>query len=64
MTRSQIKKLNYSEKVKLSNQKHKSGSYTTEAITAQTILWEDSWKSIQLNNEPDPFYYEPFSLED
>ena len=64
MTRSQIEKLSYQEKVALSNKKRKSGIYTAEALTAQIILWEESWKSVQFNNEPDPFDYEPFSMED
>ena len=64
MTRSQIEKLSYQEKVALSNKKRKSGSYTAEALTAQIILWEESWKSIQQNNEPNSFDYEPFSMED
>lgn len=64
MTRSQIEKLSYQEQIALSNKKRKSGSYTAEALTAQIILWEESWKSIQQNNEPNPFDYEPFSMED
>ena len=63
MTRSQIEKLSYQEKIALSNKKRKSGSYTAEALTAQIILWEESWKAIQPNNE-NPFDYEPFSMED
>lgn len=38
MTRSQIKKLSHNEKVKLSNKRRKSGSYTVEALTAQILL--------------------------
>lgn len=64
MTRSQIKKLSHNEKVKLSNKRRKSGSYTVEALTAQILLWEESWASVQIINEPDPFDYEPFSMED
>ena len=64
MTKCQIKNLSYSEKVKLSNKRYQSGSYTAEALVAQELLWEDRWDSIQIINEPNPFDYEPFSMEE
>lgn len=64
MTKSQIQLLTHNEMLTLANQKNKKGSFTTLAILAQEVLWEDSWSSIKITNEPNPFDYEPFSMED
>lgn len=64
MTKRQIQKLSHPEKIKISKNRCKSGCYTTEALIAQELLWEESWASIQIINEPNPFDYEPFSMEE
>ncbi len=64
MTENQIRKLSYEEQLKLANRKNKRGSYTALALLAQIVMWEDSWASIEIINEPDPFDYDPFSMED
>ena len=64
MTKNEIRQLSRKEQIKLSNLKKKNGNYTALALFVQEILWEDSWASVAITNEPNPFDYEPFSIED
>lgn len=64
MYKSQIKNLSTIEKQKLSIERKKNGSYTSEALFAQELLWEESWASLKIINEQNPFDYEPYSIED
>ena len=64
MTKNEIRQLSHKEQIKLSNLKKKNGNYTALALFVQEILWEDSWASVEIINEPNPFDYEPFSIED
>lgn len=64
MTKNEIRQLSHKEQIKLSNLKKKNGNYTSLAIFVQEVLWEDSWASVEITNESNPFDYEPFSMED
>ena len=64
MTKNEIRQLSHEEQIKLSNLKKKNGNYTALALFIQEILCEDSWASVEIINEPNPFDYEPFSIED
>lgn len=63
MTKSQIRLLSHNEQVNLAKQRNKKGIFTSLALLSQEVLWEDSWASVEIINEPDPFDYDPFSME-
>lgn len=64
MYKSQIKNLSTTEKQKLSIERKKNGPYTSKALIAQELLWEESWASLKIINEQNPFDYEPYNIED
>ena len=64
MTKNEIRQLSQKEQIKLSNLKKKNGNYTALALFVQEVIWEDSWASVEIINEPNPLDYEPFSIED
>lgn len=63
MIKNEIQQLSHEEQIKLSNLKKKNGNYTALALFVQEVLWEDSWASVEIINEPNPFDYESFSME-
>ena len=64
MTKPQIRLSSHNEQVNLSNQQNNKRSFTALVLLSQEVLQEDSWASIEIINEPDPFDYDPFSMED
>ena len=64
MTKSEIRNLHDHEIALLANQRNESGNYTSDALKAQEIIWEDSWASVYVNNNPDPFDFLPSDVED
>ncbi len=64
MTRKEIRALTNHEIALLANQRQESGNYSADALKAQEIIWEDSWASVYVNNNPDPFDYPPSDVED
>ncbi len=64
MTKKEIKALSNQEMMLLATQRHEFGNYTSDALKAQEIIWENSWASVYVNNNPDPFDYLPPDVED
>lgn len=64
MTKSQIRQLSYEELFSLSLKRCSLNRYTQEALYAQELLYTEMFLPHEVINEPDPFDYEPFSMED
>lgn len=64
MTKSQIKKISHEELYALSLKRGSLNRYTQEALYAQELLYTEMFLPHEVINEPDPFDYEPFSIED
>lgn len=65
MTKRQISKLSKEELFTLSLQRGYHNCYTKDALYAQELIYyADRYYPYEIINEPDPFDYEPFSMED
>lgn len=64
MTKRQIRQLSKEELFQLSLQRGSLNRYTQEALYAQELLYTEMFHPHEVKNEPDPFDYEPFSMED
>ena len=65
MTKKQIQQLNKEELFNLSIQRKSHNRYTPEAIYAQELIYyANRYYPHDFINEPDPFDFEPFSMED
>jgi hypothetical protein len=65
MTKKQIKQLSEEELFQLSLQRGgQHNLYTKDALYAQELLYTEMFLPHEVVNEPDPFEYEPFSMED
>ena len=64
MTKSQIKQLPQEELFALSLKRGSLNRYTKEALYAQELLYTEMFLPHEVINEPYPFDYEPFSMED
>ena len=65
MTKRQIKLLNEEELFALSLQRGVRNRYTKEALYAQELLYySHRYYPHEIINEPNPFDYEPFNMED
>ena len=64
MTKSQIRKLSREELFALSLKRGALNRYTEEALYAQKLLYTEMFLPHEVVNEPDPYDYDPFSMED
>lgn len=65
MTKKQIRQLSQEELYTLSLQRGSHNCYTKEALYAQELIYyANRYYPHEINNEPNPFDYEPFSMED
>lgn len=65
MSKEQIRQLSQEELFTLSLQRGSHNCYTKEALYAQELIYHASrYYPHEIINEPNPFDYEPFSIED
>lgn len=65
MTKKQIRQLSKEELFTLSLERSSHNRYTQEALYAQELIYyAQRYYPHEIKNEPNPFDYEPFSMED
>lgn len=65
MTKKQIRQLSQEELFNLSLQRGSHNRYTKEALYAQELIYyANRYYPHEIINEPNPFDYEPFNMED
>lgn len=64
MTKTQIKQLSHEELFALSLKRDSLNRYTQEVLYAQELLYTEMILPHEVINEPSPFDYKPFSMED